>query len=137
MKNKITRLRRGDNYISNPRIPIPEQRRNPPPENRVIFKNTKDPPRTRVPRQPTPNAYVFYDVCDERLTEQECYYLLDECSETVQMDGCEASMYIYGEGENDPNSQENIAKKRGFVNRPKNKGNSDKEKQKEKRKGKI
>jgi hypothetical protein len=44
------------------------------------------------------------------------------------MDGCEMSMYIFGEGENDPNSQENVAQTRGFVNRPKNKGDSDKEK---------
>jgi hypothetical protein len=39
-------------------------------------------------------------------------------SETMQMDGCEASMYIYGEGDDDPNSQENVAQTRGFVNRP-------------------
>jgi hypothetical protein len=37
MQNEITILRRGDNYMPNPRIPIPEQRRNPPPENRVGF----------------------------------------------------------------------------------------------------
>jgi hypothetical protein len=109
MQNEITRLRRGDNYMPNPRIPIPEQRRNPPPENRVRFENTEDPPRPRVPRQPTPNAVVLDDVCDEKLTEQEGYYLPDECSETVQMDGCEASMYIYGEGDNDPNSQEKMS----------------------------
>jgi hypothetical protein len=42
------------------------------------------------------------------------------------MDECKASMYIYGEGDNDPNLQENVAHTRGFVNRPKNKGDSDK-----------
>jgi hypothetical protein len=36
------------------------------------------------------------------------------------------------EGDNVPKSQENIAQTRGFVNRPKNKGDSDKENQKEK-----
>jgi hypothetical protein len=36
-----------------------------------------------------------------------------------------------------PNSQENVAQTRGFVNRPKNKGDSDKEKQKEKEKEKT
>jgi hypothetical protein len=41
------------------------------------------------------------------------------------------SMYIFGEGDNDPNLQENYAHSRGFVNRPKNKGDPDKEKQKE------
>jgi hypothetical protein len=70
------------------------------------------------------------DICDEKLIEQEGYYLPDECSETVQMDICEASMYIYGEGHNDTNSQENVTHIRGFVNRPKNKGDSDKEKEK-------
>jgi hypothetical protein len=40
MQNEITRQRRGDNYMPNPIIPIPEQRRNPPPENRVRFENT-------------------------------------------------------------------------------------------------
>jgi hypothetical protein len=35
--NDINRLRRGDNYMPNPRIPIPEKRRNLPPENRVRF----------------------------------------------------------------------------------------------------
>jgi hypothetical protein len=30
MQNEITRLRRGDNYVANPRMPIPEQRSNPP-----------------------------------------------------------------------------------------------------------
>jgi hypothetical protein len=46
-------------------------------------------------------------------------------------------MYIYGEGEYDPNSQEDVTQTRGFVNRPKNKGDSDKEKQKEKEKEKT
>jgi hypothetical protein len=102
MQNEITRLRRGDNYMPNPRIPIPEQRRNPPPENRVRFENTDNPQRPRVPRQPTPNVVVLDDVYDEQLIEQENYYLPDESSETVQMDGCETSMYIFGEGDNDP-----------------------------------
>jgi hypothetical protein len=39
-------------------------------------------------------------------------------------------MYIFGEGDNDPYSQENIAQTGGFVNRPKNKGDSHKEKEK-------
>jgi hypothetical protein len=136
MQNEITRLRRGDNYMPNPRMLIPEQRRNPPPENRVRFENIDDPQRPRVPRQPTPNAVVLDDVYDEQLIEQEIYYLPDESSETVQMDGCEMSMYIFGEGDNDPNSQENVAQTRGFVNRPKNKGDSDKGKRKRKGKNK-
>jgi len=52
------------------------------------------------------------------------------------MDGCETSMCIFEEGENDPKSQENITETRGFVNIPKNKGDSDKEKDKEKEKEK-
>jgi hypothetical protein len=112
-------------------MPILEQRRNPPPENRVIFKNIEDPSRARVPRQPTPNMVVLDDVCDDQSTKQEGYYLPDEFYETMQMDECEASMYIHGEGHDNPNSQENFTQKRGFVNRPKNKGDSNKEKEKE------
>jgi hypothetical protein len=43
MKNDITRLRSGDNDMSHSRMPIPEQRRNPPQENRVRFENTNNP----------------------------------------------------------------------------------------------
>jgi hypothetical protein len=116
--------------MPNPRISIPEQKTNPPPENRVIFENTNDPPRPSVPIQPTPNMVVFDDVCDEKMNEQEGYYLSDEFFETVQMDECKASMYIYGEDDDDPNLQENVTQTIGFVNRPKNKGDSDKEKEK-------
>jgi hypothetical protein len=122
MKNKITRLRRRDNYIPNPRMPIPEQRRNPPQENRVSFENTNNPQRPRVPRQPTANAVVLDDVYDEKLIEQENYYSPDERSKTVKMDRCETSMYIFEEGHNDPYSQENVTQTRRFVNRLKNKG---------------
>jgi hypothetical protein len=67
MENEITRLRRGDNYMPKPRMPIPDQRRNPPPENIFRFENTNDPQRLRVPRQPTPNRVVMDDVYDEKL----------------------------------------------------------------------
>jgi hypothetical protein len=73
MKNETTRLKRGDNYMPNQKMSIPKQRRNPPPENRVKFENTKDSPRPRVPRQPTPNAVVLDDICDEKSIEQEGY----------------------------------------------------------------
>jgi hypothetical protein len=95
--------------MPNPRMSILEQRRNPPPENRVRFENTDNPQRLRVHRQPTPNTVVLDDVYEEQLIEQENYYLPDESSEIVQMDRCETSMYIFGEGDNDPNSQENVA----------------------------
>jgi hypothetical protein len=83
MKNEITILRRGDNYMPNPRIPIPEKRRNPP------LENTDNPQRPRVPKYPIPNEDVLDDVYDEQLIEQENYYSPDESSETVHMDGCE------------------------------------------------
>jgi hypothetical protein len=70
MQNEITRQRRGYNYMSNRRIPIPEQRWKPPPENRVRFENTEDPPRPRVPRQPTPNATFLDVVCDKQSTKK-------------------------------------------------------------------
>jgi hypothetical protein len=67
MQNKIIRLRRGENYIPNPRMSIPKKRRNPPPKNRFRFENIDDPQRPRVRRQPTPNASILDDVYDEKL----------------------------------------------------------------------
>jgi hypothetical protein len=129
-------MRRGYNYVANPRIPIPEKRRNPPQENRVRFERTDNPKIPRVPRQPTHNVIVMDDAYDEHLIEQENYYSPDESYETVQMDRCKMSMYIFEEGDKDPNSQESVAQTRGFVNRQKNKGNFDKDNQKEKEKEK-
>jgi hypothetical protein len=43
-------------------------------------------------------------------------------------------MYIFEEGDNDPNSQEKVAQTRGFVNRSKSKNDSEKEKKKDKEK---
>ena len=63
-------MRRGDTYMPNPRMSIPEQRRNPPPKNRVMFENMDKPQRARVPRQPTPNTVVLDDVYDEQLIKQ-------------------------------------------------------------------
>jgi hypothetical protein len=74
MQNEITILRRGYNYVENPRMPIPKKRKNPPQENRVRFENTNNPQRSRVPRQPTPNVVVLDDVYDEKIIEQENYY---------------------------------------------------------------
>jgi hypothetical protein len=110
--------------MPNLRMPIPKKRRNPPPENRVRFENSDNPQRERIPTQPTPNAIVLDGVYDEQLIKQEKY--TDESSKTMQMDRCKTSMYIFGEGYNDPNSQENVSQIIGFVNRPKNKCDSDK-----------
>jgi hypothetical protein len=68
------------------------------------------------------------------MVEEENYYSLDENSEAVQMDGCEMSMYIFEEGDNDHKSQENVVETRGFVDRSKNKNDSEKEKEKYKEK---
>jgi hypothetical protein len=43
MQNEITRLRKGDNYVANPRMSVQEKRRNPPQENRVRFEKTDNP----------------------------------------------------------------------------------------------
>jgi hypothetical protein len=86
------------------------------------------------PMNPTPNEVVMDYVYDEKMVEQENYYSSDESSETVQMDGCEASMYIFEEGDKDPNSQESVSQTRGFVNRSKIKNYSEKENQKDKQK---
>ena len=73
MQNEINKLRRGDNYVENLRMPVLEQRRNPPQENNVRFENTDNTQIPRVPRQPTPNAVVMDDVYDEKIVEQENY----------------------------------------------------------------
>jgi hypothetical protein len=134
MQNEIIILRRGDNHVANLRMSIQEKRRNPPQENRVRFENTDNPQRQRVPRKPTPNAVVLDDVYDEKMVEQGNDYLLDESSKIIQMDGCEASMYIFEEGNNDPDSQENVSQTRTFVNKSKNKNDSKNENEKDKEK---
>jgi hypothetical protein len=89
---------------------------------------------SQVPKKPTPNAVVLNDVYDDKMVETDNYYSPNKSFETVQMDKCETSMYIFEEGYNDPNSQENDAQTRGFVNRSKNKNDSEKEKDKNKEK---
>ena len=126
MHNEITILITGDNYVANLRMSVQEKRRNPPQENRVRFENMDNPQRPRVPRQPTPNAVVLDDIYDEKMVEQENYYSPDESYKTIQINEHDTSMYIFEEGDNNPNSQENLTQTRGFVNRPKNKGDSNK-----------
>jgi hypothetical protein len=65
MQNEITKLRRGDNYMENLRILVPEKRRNPPQENRVRFENMDNLQTPRVPRKPTPNATMLDYMYDE------------------------------------------------------------------------
>jgi hypothetical protein len=61
----------------------------------VRFENTDNPQRPRVPRKPIPNVVVLDDVYDEQMVEKGNYYLPNESFESVQMDGCETSMYIF------------------------------------------
>jgi hypothetical protein len=113
---------------------VPEKRITPPPqENRVRFENMDNPQIPRVPRHPTPNAVVLDNVYDEKMVERENYYSLDESSKIVQMDGCETPMYIFEEDDNDPNSQQNVTQKRGFINRSKSKNDFENENQKKKK----
>jgi hypothetical protein len=133
MQNEITKLRRSDNYVEKPRMRVQEQiRMKLPHEKRVRFKNTNNQQRERVPRQLVQNAVVLDEPYDEQIYEQENDYLPDENFKPVQMDGCEMSMYIFEEGENDPDSQENVSQKWEFVNKYKNKYDYEKEKEKEK-----
>jgi len=59
--------------MPNPRMSILEQRRNPPPENRVRFEDTDNPERPRVARQPTPNMVVLDYVYEEKIIKKENY----------------------------------------------------------------
>jgi hypothetical protein len=88
---------------------VQEQRRNPPQEKRVRFENVDNQQRQRVPRQPILNVVVLDEPYNEHIVEQENDYLPEEIFEPVQMDGCETSMYIFEEGEDDPDSQENVS----------------------------
>jgi hypothetical protein len=103
-------------------------------ENRVRFENMDNSQRTKVPRHPTPNVVVLDDAYDEKMVDKKNYYSPDKSFETVQMEGCDTSMYIFEEGDNDPNSQEKVTQIRGFVNRSKSKNDSEKEKKKDKEK---
>lgn len=132
MQNEIIRLRRGDNYIANSRMSVQEQRRNLPQENRVRFENTDNQQRQRVPMQIVPNAAVLDEIYDEQIAEQENDYLPEETFEIVQRDGCKTSMYIFEEGDNDPDSKENVSQTWAFVNKSQNKDDSEKEKEKNK-----
>jgi hypothetical protein len=83
MQNDITRLRRVDNYVANPRMSVQEQRGNPPQEFKVRFENTGNLQRPRVPRQPILDEAVLDDVYDEKMVDQGKYYLPNESFETV------------------------------------------------------
>jgi hypothetical protein len=80
------------------------------------------------------NQFQMQQVLDEpyneQIVEQENDYLPEEIFEPVQTDGCETSMYIFEEGEDDPDSQENVSQTRAFVNKSKSKDNSEKDKEK-------
>jgi hypothetical protein len=87
----------------------PKEKEEPSQENKVRFEKTNNTQRPRVPKQPSPNTVVLEDVYDDKLIEKENYYSPDEISETVYMDGWKTPMYIFEEGYDDPNSQENVA----------------------------
>jgi hypothetical protein len=95
MKNEITRLRRGGNYVENRIMSVQEKRMNPPQENKVRFEKTDNQQRQRVPRKLIPNTVVLDDIYDEKMVEKGNDYLLDEIFETLHMEGCETSMYIF------------------------------------------
>ena len=86
----------------------------------------------RVPRQRVLNAVVLDELYNEQIVEQENDYLPEENFEPIQKDGCEMSMYIFKEGDDDLDSQENVAQKRAFVNKSKSKDYSKKDKEKNK-----
>jgi hypothetical protein len=44
----------------------------------------------------------------------------------LYIDECETSMYIFEEGEDDPDSQENVSQTQAFVNKSKSKDNYEK-----------
>jgi hypothetical protein len=77
---------------------------------------------------------VLDEPYNEQIVEPENDYLPEEIFEPVQMDGCETSMYIFEEGEDDPVSQENVVQTQAFVNKSKSKDNSEKDKEKDKEK---
>jgi hypothetical protein len=108
MQNEIIRLRRNENFMPDSRMPVPEQRRNPAQEQRTRIENTNDQQRQRIPRAPNPNAIILEEAYDEQVIEQEADYIQEEILESVEMDGCETSMYIFEENEENNISQDNV-----------------------------
>jgi len=81
--------------MPNTRIPIPEQRRNPPPKNRVRFKNNEDPLRPRVPRQPTPNAiFLMMSMTRNRPSKKVITYLINSLRQHGWMDARNPCTYM-------------------------------------------
>jgi hypothetical protein len=104
-----------------------EQRRNPPQDHIVRFEND-DNQRDRVPIQPIPNGTVIDELYIKQMVEQENDYLPEETFEPVQTGKCEMSMYIFEEGEGDPDWKENIPQTKEFVSKSKSKDNFEKRK---------
>jgi hypothetical protein len=134
MQNEIIRLRRNENFMPDSRMSVPEQRRNHAQEQRTRIENTNDQQRQRIPRAPNPNAIILEEAYDEQVIEQEADYIQEEILESVEMDGCETSMYIFEENEENNISQDNVVQTRAQSNKSKPKENIEKEKEKEKNK---
>jgi hypothetical protein len=104
-----------------------EQRRNPPQDHIARFEND-DNQRDSVPIQPIPNGTIINKLYIKQMVEQENDYLPKETFEPVQTRKCDMSMYIFEEGEGDPNSKENIPQTKEFVSKSKSKDNIEKKK---------
>jgi len=109
MQNKITRLRRNENFIPNSRMSVPRQRRNSAQEQRPRIENVDNQQRQRIPRAPNPNAVILEEPYNEKMVDQEDDYVQEESIESIQTDECESSMYIFEEHEEDLILQKNIS----------------------------
>jgi hypothetical protein len=99
MKNELTRLRRGENFVLNSRILSQEQRRNPILEKRVRNDEKNEEYRQMTPRVPNPNDVVLEEIFeDENLDnfDQEVDIVQDEI---LEYDEGESSLYIFDEQE--------------------------------------
>jgi hypothetical protein len=138
MQNEIIRLRRNENFMLDSRMSSSRtKKKSCSRTKRTRIENTNDQQRQRIPREPNPNAVILEEAYDEQTIEQEVDYIQEEILESVETDGCETSMYIFEEDEENTISQDNVVQTRGQLNKSKPKENVEKEKEnKEKEKEK-
>jgi hypothetical protein len=102
-------------------------------EKRTRMENIDDQQRQRIPRAPNPNAVILDEAYDEQIIDQGVDYIQEEILESVQMDECESSMYIFEEDEENNISQDNVVQTWTQANKFKPKENIEKEKEKKRK----
>jgi hypothetical protein len=132
MQNNLTRLRRNESFSLNPRIIIQEYRRNVVQGRRIVNDVTNEEFRYMEVRVPNPDVIVLEEIFEYEITNnQEDNFIQEETLESVQMDECKSSMYIFNDHEEVDISQDNVVQTRAQENKSKIRENLEKVKEKE------